>query len=292
MRVSIWTRGLTVALVAALAHAVFSACVAAAMYWGYPHRIYDVRRWHDVRDYRELISAFLAQRRSDLVFAGSSVTFGYPWQESVIFSRVVGRGTNVSVIGLSLAGIHNLILCNLEDEHPRHLVIEIPVIASVRYRDNRFDCQRGESRSYYGFALSHPAGTGWFPFLWDNEAYPKPDEPIKVFPVPDDYFVSKFDRDNFAEQIRRTLDKAKTVAGTVYAFPSPVYVPGVAQVGRDARAMRDQLEFAVAACRKVSGVVCLDPSRFYDAPEYFLNMTHLNQKGHRAMGEWLDAAVR
>jgi hypothetical protein len=289
---SVWTRGLVLAAAALLAHAVFSAAVAAAMYWGYPHRIYDVRRWHHATDYGELINAFLAQRRSDLVFAGSSVTFGYPWQESVIFSRVVGRGTNVSVIGLSLAGIHNLILCNMEDKHPRQLVIEIPVVAAVRYPDTRFQCERSATSRYYSFAVRHPVGTGWFPFLWDNEAYPKPDEPIKVFAVPDDYFVSTFDRDNFAYQINRTLDKARTVAETVYVLPSPVYLPGVAQVGHDAKAMRDQLDFAVTTCRKVSGVVCLDPSKFYDEPAYFTNMTHLNQRGHRAMGEWLAAILR
>ena len=35
----------------------------------------------------------------ELVFVGSSFTFGYPWQEPVIFTRLLSRGTNVSVIG-------------------------------------------------------------------------------------------------------------------------------------------------------------------------------------------------
>jgi hypothetical protein len=52
------------------------------------------------------------------------------------------------------------------------------------------------------------------------------------------------------------------------------------------------VDFVVATCRKIRGVICLDPSDFYDKPQYFYNMTHLSQKGHRAMADWLATAIR
>ena len=276
---------------AALTHIAWSSIMAAMMFWGYPHRIFDVRRWYETKDYEALVGAFLETRQAETVFAGSSFTFGYPWQEEVIFSRLFGKGVNASVIGANLAGIDRLILCNLHRHSVQMLILEIPVINSVGGAGFIGPCTSDRVSSYFSFAFLRPIGTGWFRFLWDNEAYPKPDEAIKISPVPKGYFLGDYDRRGFEESVVKVVSHAKSVAARVFVLPSPVYLPGVAQVGENAIAVRDQLETAVSACRRVSGVTCLDPSHFYENPRYFLNMTHLNQAGHRAMGEWLQSLI-
>lgn len=292
MRSVLLSRTLVLALAAVAAHLAFSAGIAAAMYWGYPHRIYDVRQWLNDKEYPQLVSAFLRGRPADKVFIGSSFTFGYPWQEPVIFSRLLNRGTNVSVVGIDLNGMHDLILCNFGESRPSTLVLEIPVINSLSPKDSPLGCRIAAPRGYFRLALDRPLGLGWLPLVWDKEAYPKPDEDIIIQPVSDDYFQETFDRAKFAGDIERALLRAKAIATKVYAFPSPVYLPGVREVRRDDAAVRDQLDFALAACRKVPGVECLDPSHLYDKREYYYNMTHLNQRGHRAMADWLAPLIR
>jgi hypothetical protein len=290
--VAFLTRTAVLALAAVLAHLAFAGGIAAALYWGYPHRIYDVRNWPNDKEIGALVTAFLHTRPSDVVFVGSSFTFGYPWQEPVIFSRLVGRGTNVSVVGTDLNEVHNIILCNFGEHRPRAIVLEIPVINAIATPRSFLGCRVEKPATYFEFAVRRPLGVGWLPFVWDKEAYPKPDDDIKISAVSDDYFRTTYDREKFAKEIVTVLQKAKGLAPQVYAFPSPVYLPGVTQVGRDAAAVREQLDFSLATCRTVPGVVCLDTAGFYDKRDYYYNMTHLNQRGHRAMADFLAPQLR
>lgn len=146
--------------------------------------------------------------------------------------------------------------------------------------------------------MSHAQGLGWVPFLWDNEAYPKEDETVKINAVPAGYFVGKAEFEavqvEFESQIAELLRNAKSVAPVVIAYPSPVFVAGLKEVGADYQALEYQLNFAHAACVKVGGVHCLDPAQRFATRDMYYNLTHFNQRGHRAMGEWLarEVAVR
>jgi hypothetical protein len=113
--------------------------------------------------------------------------------------------------------------------------------------------------------------------------------------VPEGYFTTADDfaavKGVFASQVRETLSKARTVANTVYAFPSPVYVAGLREIGEDAAAVDDQIRAALTACASVSGVHCVDPATVLTTPAYYYNFTHLNVAGHRAMADLLDARI-
>ena len=95
----------------------------------------------------------------------------------------------------------------------------------------------------------------------------------------------------YRTQIVDAVRSAQRVADRVYVFPSPVFLPGVVEVGEDAAAVRAQLEMALAICRTVEGVSCLDSQPFYDRKDVYYNMTHLNQRGHEAIAEWLAEHV-
>ncbi len=84
---------------------------------------------------------------------------------------------------------------------------------------------------------------------------------------------------------------AQQVANVVYAFPSPIYLGGLAEIGEDTRAIALQLDSTVKACASVPGVRCLDTAALWMNRSSFYNLTHLSQAGHRALSELLAAAV-
>jgi len=77
----------------------------------------------------------------------------------------------------------------------------------------------------------------------------------------------------------------------VYAFPSPVYLPGVGEARFEAESVHAQQQAALAACRNVPGVHCLDPESFYTRRELYWNLTHFNQQGQRMFAEWLAQRI-
>jgi len=317
-----------VAFIVASTHVAFSAAVGLTLDAAYQHRIFDIRRWpvdfsapgapDAVQRFTdavtEMVSAFLTghdtTRTGSTIFYGSSFTYGYPWQESVITSYrygvLSGKPTlNVSVIGARMSMLENGILCGARNAGIRSAtaIVELPVInAAAALLNEQTDgvdqtaCRRtiGRRRSPV-FAARHPLGIGWTSFIWDDKAYAKGDESIVLAPVPDDYFVTAVRfaeiEGRFRSQVMAVARAAQEVADRVYVFPSPVFLPGVTEVGRDADAVRAQLAAALDACRAVPGVVCLDPSAFYSRRDAYYNMTHLNQHGHQAMAEWLTSAV-
>lgn len=300
------------------AHVIWSAILATALAAGYRHRVFDVRRWGGpTSDSVDLVSRFFAKRgqpsdKPQVLFLGSSFTYGYPWQEDVIYSHVFASlrtefdVLNVSVIGID-ASFGEWLLCR--PVHERRVFdtvfVEIPVINETARLDKMNGLGRtvslgatGACRSadthggYFAFFLRHPYGLGLLPFVWDDKAYPKRDEKVGLATVPDDYFVTGDQFQEiaplFAARVEALVRSAKVVGRRVYVYPTPVYLPGVRQIGRDADAVRAQLDSAVIACQRVPGVTCLDPSAFYESAENYLNITHLNQRGHRAMAKWFS----
>lgn len=307
------------AAAAVLTHCLIAVAVTAAIDPLYAHRMYDVRKWPGpAADGLRLAGTYLRERVARMsprltLFAGSSVTHGYPWTQRQTFAHLYGRaraiGTvNAGILGLDVSGVNDWVICAAKGNRVRvsTLIIEMPVVNSVSqlatYRrvgstvPPLSDCaDAAVSPPYSAWALSRPLGIGWLVFLWQEDAYPKPDIVITVEPVPAGYFTPTLEfraiADRYEEQIRSLLVNASTIADRVYAFPSPVYVGGLDQIGEDAASVREQVARALAACRNTGHARCLDSSFLGERQDYFMNFTHLNQAGHRAMAAWLGAQV-
>jgi hypothetical protein len=318
-RFSPWRVAGLMVVLACVAHLAWSSAMTELLASSYDHRIFDVRRWPSDLSrpaVAQLVAAFAedrlrgSDRRPSTVFIGSSFTFGYPWQESVVFStryaelRPDERVLNISVIGAALEVLNRGVLCGVRDAgQPIDLVIlEIPVINAIakvaegESADWTTGCAPAARRPrYLGFALERPIGIGWLPFIWDAYAYEKAEENLALAPVPKGYFVRDPDftnvRARYRQLVAATVAAAKPLAHRLVVFPSPVFLPGVAKLGEDAEVIRVQLTDSIAACREIEGVTCLDPDALYTQPDAYYNMTHLNQRGHQAVANWLAAAT-
>jgi hypothetical protein len=304
---------------ATLAHALIAVSVTAAIDPLYADRMYDVRKWPGpATDGFKLAGTYLRERidRSSppiTLFAGSSVTHGYPWTQRQTFASLYSRarGTvtvNAGILGLDVSGVNDWIICAARANaiHVATLIIELPVVNTISQLVNydvagtpvppMSDCADTDPpREYAVWAWSRPLGIGWLVFLWDEHAYPKPDIVIRIEPVPAGYFTRTPAFNAVAgvyeRQIATLLTHASTIADRVYAFPSPVFAAGLEEIGEDAGAMRAQVAATVSACGRIEGVHCLDTSFLGERRDYFMNFTHLNQAGHRKMAEWLASQV-
>ena len=319
---TVWTFLLIAALCAAVMHLAESAVVAMTLDGAYRHRVFDVTRaTAAATDRYRLLGSFLKSRQRMLAspsvtFAGSSFTFGYPWPESMVFSRLFASERpdvavlNVSMLSADVASVNDWILCAAVRNDVRFdtLVVELPVVNSLSRLATIHrlglestaalaDCRGvGPSPGYFAFALRHPLAVGWIPFLVVSGNYTERDLPVALQPVPKGYFVPTDEfatvKDWYGSIIDETLRRAQSIARTVYAYPSPVYVGGMQEIGSDPRAMDDELAFTVARCKGVGGVRCLDPSPFYRRRGDYYNVTHLNQHGHRDMAAWFAREIR
>jgi hypothetical protein len=309
----------TAAVVAVLLHGVVAVAASTAMRVMYPHRIYNVRAWSDEGTLRyRLVGSFLREHVSPdspvVAFVGSSVTYGYPWAEPLVFSRLFANArpdatvVNASIVAADITGINDWVICAARRNNVRlrAVVLEIPVVNTtahfIRLREegrrggHLAACEAGETDpGYLRLAVTEPRGLGWFTFLSRTDAAERIESPIRLVPVPDDYFASaeKFAsiREEYALGIKRLLNNALQVADTVYAFPSPVFIAGLAEIGRDPLMIAEQLAVTDAACAEVPGVRCLDTARLWADRSLYINLTHLNQAGHRATADLMLASV-
>jgi hypothetical protein len=307
------------AAVSVLLHGVVAVAASTAMRVMYPHRIYNVRAWSDEGNLRyRLVGSFLREHvpsdRPVVAFVGSSVTYGYPWAEPFVFSRLFADArpdatvVNASIVAADITGINEWVICaaRRNNVRVRALVLELPVVNTtahfIRLREQGLRgghlaaCEAGETDpGYLRLAVAEPRGLGWLTFLSRTDASERIEGSIRLMPVPDDYFASaeKFAsiREDYALGIRRLLTNALQVADTVYAFPSPVFVDGLAEIGRDPVMLAEQLAATDAACAEVPGVRCLDTARLWADRSLYINLTHLNQAGHRATAELMLASV-
>lgn len=304
-------------------HLAWSTAMALLLSSSYTHRMVDVRRWPgevDVSRTVEMVSMYLSHTVAPsppptTVFFGSSVAYGYPWPEDVTFAaryaamRPSEQVFNASVIGADLAFIENAILCGATNAGLTvdTAIVELQVVLSVnslaRIAFWKFappePCDETVGRvGHWPFVMRHPLAAGWLPFIWDDKASPQPDRGLEVAPVYAGYFIPRQDYDNLAvepllhAQIARVLNRARSVARQVYAFPSPVYLPGVREARHDAESVHAQQSAALAGCRAVPGVHCLDTEPFYTRRELYWNLTHFNQRGQQVFAEWLTQQIK
>lgn len=242
-------------------------------------------------------------------FVGSSLTYGYPWQERVIFSRVVAarasswRVANLSYIGANMRGLLEYATCSLgRSIKPNILVVEIPLVNSIASLDSdksptRHDCQVLADRpaNYWELVLTRPYGLGWVSLLWDEESYEKPEESIQIVKLPSAYFASseQFEsvKAKFTSALEEFLSAVSGMGDKVVVYVSPIYTPGIGDSGGDAKAVEAQIDLAYKICKKNGKVICINPSAFGLHREMFYNLTHLNQSGHRVLGEWFESHV-
>lgn len=307
-------------LTAALTHAVSAIAVTWAIDRVYTDRMFDVRQWpgppsEGFRLAGSYLRERLARSRPPVtLFAGSSVTHGYPWSQSQTFAHLysAAAGTttiNASILALDVSGVNDWILCAARRNGLRVavLIVEVPVVNTVSQLASYHrasspapplsDCRNQRADPGYArLAWSHPLGVGWFVFLWEREAFVKPDTVMTPAPVPAGYFTSAADfaavAGDYDAQIVAMVANARTVADRVFVFASPVFTGGLASIGEDDEAVAGQLTRTVDACRRAGGAVCLDASFLGARQDYFMNFTHLNQAGHRVMAEWLAGQAR
>lgn len=308
------------ALFATLVHVTGAVLVSASLQSLYQQRIYDVRRWPgDAASGLHLVGSFLrAKLRSDqpssIVFAGSSLTFGHEWHERFTFPDLVAARhpgatvLNASVIGADVSAINDWVVCAMQRNHTRAatLIVELPVVNSLSYLVKLRQagaavpplsaCESEPSdRSYLALALTTFRGISWIRFLWHGHSPNQGERQFEPERVPDGYFASSRDfamvKDDFEAQVTTTLRHALSVADVVYAFPSPVLVAALAEAGQDDVAVNAQLESARNACTSVQGVRCIDAAAITRDRRFFYNFTHLNQAGHQAMADLIDAQI-
>ena len=311
--------GAAVLMFAGVAHLVVALVLTLALHAMYPRRIYDVRRWSDdaAASFR-LVGTWLNENarvtEPVIAFAGSSVTFGLEFREPATFAGLFAERrpehtvVNASIIAADLSGINDWIVCAARRNGIRFsaLIVELPVVNTlgllVRLRQGgnavpALSTCSGESPDpgYLRFGLTNVRGTSWFRFLWNPRPVLKANRQISIERVPPGYFAPAADftgvRESFEAQIVQTLQHAQTAAETVYAFPSPVYIPGLREAGADDQAMAEQLASALSACHAVAGVRCIDSSKLYFERSFYFNLTHLNEAGHVAMAAVLNAHV-
>ena len=306
-------------LFAGLTHLAAAVLVASSLSWLYPERIYDVRQWPvDAGSGLGLVGSFLRASvtadRPVLVFAGSSVTYGYLWPERVTFAHLVAaahpemRILNSSIIGADVSGVNDWVICAAKRNrlHLETVVVELPVVNTLTYLVNMHEakhpiaplsrCDDGPSDpGYLRYTLSAFRGIGWINLWWSGYTIDKGERVFETAAVPERYFASAAEfeavRGVFKSQIIATLENAQSIATEVYAFPSPVFVTGVTEANRDGAAVRAQLQVALDACRSVAGARCIDPAALYEQRGHFANLTHLNKAGHIAMAELIKSAI-
>jgi hypothetical protein len=304
---------LAVILAVALAHLSWSAGIVSLLHHFYGHRVANVVKTRDLGSEREdLASSFVAESRARarrsgrplLMFLGSSVTYGYPWQEAVIFSTRVAQilpdrtVANLSVIGEGTRWLSYIAHCTIDStRRPDVLVVEVPLVNSIgnlriqpRFAPRPCAGAGPAAIGYWRLALARPFGVGWLALLWDEESYDKPDQDLQVTRVPPSYFA---DRQAFAtlepqfeDELRQYLRQMSTMGEKVYVYVSPIYTPAIAEAGGDRLAVQHQIDLANRVCQEVKGVICLDTRPFGTQKDLFYNLTHLNQRGHRALADW------
>lgn len=303
----------SVAVFGLIAHGVWSATVALLLSRFYDHRLINIVKikpldnfWEEISlaFVDEVVTAARNQNKRSLIFVGSSLTYGYPWQEPVIFSRIFAakkpnlRVGNLSYIGADMGGQLDWTTCAFKGRlNPDYLIVEIPLVNSTyvlrpdkEASRRRCTTSSDDILSYWNVALTYPLGTGWVSLLWDEESYVKPEEDLRIAKLPDTYFATKekFEaiRPVFNSLVAEYVESVSKMGKHVFVFVSPIYTNGIAEAGGEQDAVEIQMRAAYDVCKMNKKVECIDPSAFGLRREHFYNLTHLNQRGHRALGEW------
>ena len=299
-------------------HLLWSAAVVGLFRVLYDHRVISVvkmlnvgREWEDFTASfsGEVIKRAKKEQKPLAMFVGSSVTYGFPWQERIIFTRLISdelpnfKIANLSVIGVGMRAITDFVTCPLNENHrPNFIFVEIPLINStasispgVPVSARRCRDYSNHFPGYWELVIRKSFGIGWIPLLWDDENFEKTETNLNILPLPKDYFADskKFSsiEDIYSSELRAFLLNISSMGEKVFVYVSPIFVPGISVAGADRSAVEYQIELTQKICLEFVNLTCLDSSIFSNRPELFYNLTHLNQRGHRALADWFKPYI-
>lgn len=284
---------------AACAHVAVSA-FAAYVIGTFNQRIFDVRTF-DSPVFPSLIGGYIeSQQPLGGLAVGSSFTYGYPYAEDLTFPAVAGV-TNVSVLSGDLAMSYHAALCEMKARgiRAKSLILEVPLVndiySLVHYNRRPMVCDETVRKSLFAFALGKPIGLGWYDKFADTSTLRERGKDIQIIDVAPGYFASRSDFERVRQELRDRMqanyDLAKEVADEAFLFITPVYVPGIAEAGDDPQKVREQFQFAQAACSEIAGDRCLPTDDFLDRRDLYFNLTHLNADGAQVFGELARQAL-
>jgi hypothetical protein len=299
-------------------HFLWSLVVAIIFCNVYDHRIFDMTKIPNVgREWESFTSSFfshkmksaISENKPSVMFIGSSVTFGYSWQEDVIYTKILSnqlpgwRVSNLSIIGVGMRAITDFATCAIGPANrPAVLFVEIPLVnstASISADGSHAPRQclnySNGVPGYWTNVLTRPYGSAWIPILWDGHAYKKTEADFKISPLPTDYFLSeeKFSKveNKYLTELRRFLTSVSLMGEKVFVYISPILTSEIKKSGGDRAAVEYQILLTNKVCLEYKNVTCLDVSIFSDRSDLFYNLTHLNQRGHRALAEWFKPHI-
>lgn len=165
------------------------------------------------------------------------------------------------------------------------------------------DLQQGKNwvdylnNSYTNFYMLHPHGVNSIANLELTRLYApdKKNEHIYSFAqLPDSYsekyaaFQKKLP--NYTLFLNKLFSTSSEVADNVYFFISPIYKNGVKQTQFKISDIQNEINDINKICAKFPKLHCLNPS--FDYPEnYFMNLSHFNEQGHRILAKWLAEQI-
>ena len=294
------------------AHLLWSFLVAYSFEYLYSNRPPNLTKITNVaKDWEPFLHAFwYANTNSNqdlpkLVFVGSSVTYGYPWVESSIFSSKIQRVQrdwkviNLSYLGADIVGIQEYLLCPLENDQankPDILIVEIPLVNTLPYiksygsiKKRECEPKKNLNLNYFKFLVTRPIGVGWIPVIFGTDSRQTKERPIHY--AGSNYFYNQM-QFNVIEQVYRKelsgfLGRLSTLGHRVFVFVSPIHLPGVEKVGGNLEAVQSQLRVTMEVCKLHINIKCMPMSEFNQDPEMFSNVTHLSKSGHEKFSEWV-----
>jgi hypothetical protein len=309
-----------VALTALAAHVAWSAALAGAVHAFYDHRMFNVRKTQSAYDFVPFAADLLRSRHEPgkplIIVAGASLTFGPKLSDHVIFSRQIARRfpeatvLNLSVIGAEGHGVAAALACaiRLAGVFPDWVILELPVINDavqvfrLRGQDrplaqavDAFVCP-DEQPSLLKYFLAQPKGVTWAPIIRDDAVGMTVGQTPAALEFKPDYVIPPEAYAQIAADLRwlrsETLRDLAKATRHLVAYPGPINIDGAVRMGVDRRNLQHQLADALADCRLVPGVICLDPREFPATDTFFRDASHLNPDGHRAFGDWVVDRVQ
>jgi hypothetical protein len=305
-----WVKFVVAALGAALlSHVLYAAAAAAFTHATEEHRLINVRNF-PTSARTSLIEAFVESRRSkadiEVAVVGTSFSWGYSWPEDVVYSSFLEnrQKKHLSVLNLSIIGrgtfgqIETLERLGANGVRTGLLIIEInpsnlnndlkwgrtaPEAAHARRSFNFID-------PYFNFFLFHPYGVNFIAMAYDQYNYRQPERALQIGQVPAGYFLMPADVGRNSGRIESLLAlvarSGARVSNRVAVFFSPQLFEIARDLGYDAHKVQLAQDMLFKLCLTQQAVECVDAGKF-QGREFYSNISHLNQRGHRAFARFL-----
>ena len=281
------------------------------------HRLLNIRNFpnkYRAEIERAFINSRLHPQKENILFVGTSFTWGYSWQEDAIYTYKIQEAiegskniVNLSCIGCSLEWkIDMLLRLDKMKVKAEKLIIEVNSsnvrnargnLAKVRSLEATLSEKKvtiSSSIPYMDFFLKNPLGISVFPMIFNQYNYFQPDRKISTVPLPSKYYMLpdflNENRENAERYIQLFAHYGNLIANEVYFFISPIAYEAVSLTGHSEEDIRKTYNIFYAMCEEQKNITCIDTYSFDDS-DHFSNVTHLNIRGHKAFADFLMNAV-